>query len=469
MDAEKDLKKPVLTPTIPRWWRVLPFLTLLMVITNIDSLILNDFIEHRFALKYQTNSTSTQNARDLCLNNSKSSQHSADSRSTTTSGYATTTTISTDVLVQQANARLNVYISLAATVPSLIVAVLIGANGDRIGRKSLIVLPYLGKVLRYIILTAVVYFDLSDLWIIISVMLDSAFGTAALNILSSFAYVTDCTSEKSRTPAIIITDVCIGSSRFIPLVTLGIYLQHPKFIQSMVFTLLLSLAGFIGGLVLQPESNLNVQHLNIFQQLRLVKIKPVIDAFRVFFVKREGHKQRSLLLLVGTHLFIVAMVCGQMAMYYIYLYGAPFCFDSFDVSLNSVVQAVLVILLTVPFTLTILKRTDHLILPVLGSLAYMIQLVLFGLATKVWMLYLAVCIGAFYFVLVPVIRSRITKLVEPSEYAMVFILAMILESGGYYAISALTNEIYQLSVTFLPGLVYFVISLFSVLALLLML
>ena len=469
MDEEKDVIRPLLEPTLPRWWRVLPFITIIAIIANIDALILNDFVEYRYANKYRVNSTSTQNARDLCLNDSKTSHHSTDAISSTTSGYSSSTTISPDDLVQESTARLNVYMSLAGAIPAIISAVLLGANGDRIGRKSLIIMPYLGKICRYSILTAVAYFELSDIWIIASVFSDSVFGTAALNILSSFAYVTDCTSEKIRTTAIIITDVCVNSCRFIPLVTLGIYLQHPNFVQATLFTLLLSLVGFIGALVLQPESNLNVQHLNIFRQLRLVRVRTVIDALRIFFVKREGHKQRSLLLLVTVHVLIIAMMCGQSAMYYIYLYGAPFCFDSFDVSLNCVAQAVAVILLTTVFTLTISKRTDHLILPVLGVSAYITQLVLFGLATKVWMLYLAVGIGAFYSVLIPIVRSRITKLVEPSEYALVFILAMIAESGGYYGMSALTNEIYRISVTFLPGLVYFVIALFGTISILLML
>ena len=378
-------------------------------------------------------------------------------------------TISPDDLLQKSTARLNVFISLAATIPSMVTAVLLGANGDRIGRKSLIVVPYLGKICRYSILTAVAYWNLSDMWIILSVMLDGIFGTVPLHVLSAYAYVTDCTTEKTRTTAIIITEVCIVSSKFIPLVTLGIYLQHPNFIQALLFTLLLSFVGFISGLVLQPESNLNVQHLNIFQQLRLVKMKPVIDSFRVFFVKREGHKQRSLVILVSTQLFIDTMLCGQAAMYYIYLYGAPFCFDSFEVSLNCVVQTVVIIFLTILITLTISKRTDHLVLPVLGVSAYISQLVLFGLATQAWMLYLAVCIGALHPVLMPVIRSRITKLVEPTEYALVFILVMIIDTGGYYGMSALTNEIYRISITFLRGLVYFVIALFGVAAILLML
>jgi hypothetical protein len=163
------------------------------------------------------------------------------------------------------------------------------------------------------------------------------------------------------------------------------------------------------------------------------------------------------------------MIYGYLSINYLYLYGAPFCFDSLGVSLTSVAQSVSMVLMTIPFTITVAKRSDHLSLPTLGCLACMVQLVLFGIATQVWMIYLAVCIGALFNVLIPVIRSRITKLVEPNEYAVVFILASIFESGGSYAISAMANEIYRVSISFLPGLVFFVFAVFGVLAIILML
>ena len=191
--------------------------------------------------------------------------------------------------------------------------------------------------------------------------------------------------------------------------------------------------------------------------------------FRVFLVKREGHKQRSLLLLIFAHLSLVVMLLGYSSVNYLYLYGAPFCFDSFGVSLNNVAQTVTMVVLTIPYTLIIIKRTEHLFLAVLGSLAYMAQLILLGLATKVWMVYLALCIGAVYSVLAPIIRARVTKLVERSEYALVFILASIFESGGGFATNALGNEIYRVSLLFCPGLIFFVFTLFGCLGILLLL
>jgi hypothetical protein len=469
MDTQSDENNALLPPTLPRWWRILPALVLIVIITTIDSLILNDFIEYRYTSYYQVNSSLTPNTRELCLNASQKEHNSSHLISTTTSKYPISTTMSPNDRVQESTARLNVYLSLAATIPAILTSILLGTNCDRIGRKPLIILPYIGKIIRYFIFTAIAYYNLSDLWIILTIMLDSAFGTTGLSLLTSFAYVSDCTNEKTRTLAMIITDVCLASSRCLPLITMGIYLQHPNFIQSMVFTLLLSVGGFVFCVVLQPESNLNVQHLNFCQQFSQIKLTETTKMFQVFLAKRKEHKQRSLLMLVSAHLSLIVMVYGYLAINYLYLYGTPFCFDSLGVSLVSTTQAITMVLLTVPYTLTVTKRTDHLFLPMLGCLAYMTQLVLYGIANQVWMIYLAVCVGSLFSVLIPVIRSRITKSVGPNEYAVVFILASIFESGGSYAISAMANEIYRESLTFYSGLVFFVFAMFGAMSIIFML
>jgi hypothetical protein len=60
-------------------------------------------------------------------------------------------------------------------------------------------------------------------------------------------------------------------------------------------------------------------------------------------------------------------------------------------------------------------------------------------------------------------------LIEPDECTIVLILASIFELGDYYAISALANEIYQVLITFFPGLIHFVFVLVGVLDIILML
>ncbi|CAF1050338.1 unnamed protein product [Didymodactylos carnosus] len=336
-------------------------------------------------------------------------------------------------------------------------------------------------------MTAVNIWNLSNIFIIISVILDGIFGTSALTILSAFAFVTDCTTLKQRTSAIIITDVSITMARVVALVGLGYYLKYYGYLIPSCVTLGLSTLGLVYSLLFQRESNQTVDHLNIFQQLKLIRLTPIFKVLQVFTIERKSNKRKILLLTVFTHLSIIVMIYGSFSVTYLYLYGQPFCWGSWEVSLNSSAQAILVLLLTIVFTLTI--TSDSFLIPMTGVITFMIQLVLFGIARSTWLLYLgvkeeslfsikqlkltlfffaAVCIGAVFRVTCGVLRSRITKVVEPNEYAVVFVFAGIFESAGSYALSAMCNAIYNATIHTDPGFVFVVIAGVGILPLLTM-
>ena len=56
INGDLDANKPLLLPILPSWWRVLPAVVLIVIITTIDSLTLNDLIEYRYANQYHKNS-----------------------------------------------------------------------------------------------------------------------------------------------------------------------------------------------------------------------------------------------------------------------------------------------------------------------------------------------------------------------------------------------------------------------------
>ena len=464
-ENETSETDPLTKISYPRWWRALPSLVMIMLVSNMDGILLNDFIEYRFSQLYQDNSTSSQIGRERCLNETRRSS-SLLSTTTSKSGMPTTTSLSN--LVQSSTARLNVFIYLGATIPATIASMILGSNCDRIGRKPLIALPFIGKLLRYIVLINVEYYHLANWCIILSVMFDGMCGAASLCILSVFAYVSDCTTVKTRTPATIITTISIASSRILPLITLGFYLQSHHYLIIMLIGFGLSLVGLIFTIFFQPESNVKARRLNIFQQLTEIKLAPVKNVFTVYLVKRQGIKQRQLLISVAIHLGFITMLCGYFAIIFLYLYGPPFCSSSLEVGIVTAVQIGAAVLMTIPFSLTIAKRTDSIFLPMIGCLCFMTQFIIFGIASHIWMLYLAVCIGAGFVVTIPVVRSRISKLVEPTEYAVVFILAGIFESAGLYAINSLVNEIYRLSLSFDPGFIFFLLASVGILPLSLM-
>ncbi|CAF1193957.1 unnamed protein product [Rotaria sordida] len=89
---------------------------------------------------------------------------------------------------------------------------------------------------------------------------------------------------------------------------------------------------------------------------------------------------------------------------------------------------------------------------------------------SIWscLLYIAASIGSLFFITMPVLRSKLSRLVEPNEYAIVFIAAAFIEAGGDKAIDAASNSIYNASLRFWPGLVFFVLALLGIFPLLIM-
>jgi hypothetical protein len=55
-------------------------------------------------------------------------------------------------------------------------------------------------------------------------------------------------------------------------------------------------------------------------------------------------------------------------------------------------------------------------------------LTLFSVAKRVWLFYIAACVGSLFFISLSVLRTKLTKLVEINEYAVIFIAAGIIET-----------------------------------------
>jgi hypothetical protein len=57
-----------------------------------------------------------------------------------------------------------------------------------------------------------------------------------------------------------------------------------------------------------------------------------------------------------------------------------------------------------------------------------------------------------------VLRTKLTRLIEINEYAIVFIGAGIIETVGHSLVGVAANSIYNASLKFFPGLVFLVFA-----------
>lgn len=245
IENEEIKQIPNSTP-MPRWWIVLPCLLFITLPSSSDSLILNDFIVRRYERLYGL-SDRRQGERTACREESAATigYWYLDQYSFGGADYN---------LVQKDAAQFNVKSSLATLFPSLFSIILLGSNCDTIGRRPLLLLPFIGKTIRYSIMLIVVTRDLSDLWIIVAQSFEALFGSFGIVMLGALAFITDCTDDSERTRPFVITEVLALVARVVPVFIVGLWLKRYRYIVPLSVCLGLSIMGLLYALFVQPES-----------------------------------------------------------------------------------------------------------------------------------------------------------------------------------------------------------------------
>ncbi|CAF1383361.1 unnamed protein product [Adineta steineri] len=228
----------------------MPCLLLITLASAPDLLILNDFIVRRYERQYGLD-TSDRTQRSTCHESA-----------TATSGYwyldEDSSAGANYNKVQQHAAKFNVKNSLATLIPSLFAIVVLGSNCDTIGRRPLLFLPFIGKVVRYSLMLIIVTHDLPDGYLMAAHACEAVFGSFGIVMLSALAYITDCTHESERTRPFLLAEVITLVARVVPVLAVGLWLQHFLYIIPTSVCLGLSVIGMLYVLFIQPES---VQHI----------------------------------------------------------------------------------------------------------------------------------------------------------------------------------------------------------------
>jgi len=250
-DREK-VEEPA--PFIPpaRWWLVLPCLLLITLATAGDPLLMNDLIVRRYERLYGFEASPSTQSR-VCRQSKTTpmpmfygqffppNQDPSHSRP----DYS---------IVQHASASFHTKNSLVGLIPSLVTFILLGSNCDFIGRRPLLVLPFIGKIVWYSLLLIIVSRNLSDAWLLGAHAIESMFGSSGLVMLSAFSYITDCTYGPMRTRAFLFTEGLVFLCRIIPVLAVGIWLRFYLYTAPIIVFLVLSVIALLYTLFIQPES-----------------------------------------------------------------------------------------------------------------------------------------------------------------------------------------------------------------------
>ncbi|RMC07249.1 hypothetical protein DUI87_16706 [Hirundo rustica rustica] len=230
--------------------------------------------------------------------------------------------------VQEKASVFNMQLDLTRAIPSLTVAFVIVANGDRQGHKRSLVLPSVGALISGISFTAISYFSLSLSILFAVAFITGMFGSLATFLGGGFAYIAEeCHDEKQKTTRIAVVDLIFGVVSGLAGLSSGYFLREIGFAWTFVVASLLHVINII-YIVFFLEDTAGVAQ---FQHEAPVSWKELLrETFSGVYMlfKTAPYKKRILIIVLlfafMTYLFTLL---GGTSLFTLYELDEPLCWN----------------------------------------------------------------------------------------------------------------------------------------------
>lgn len=410
--------------------------------------------------------------------------------------------------VQQFATHWNMITALARLLPSLITYIVLGAWGDKHGRKINILLGIATGIVGVFPQIYIFQYQDTSLWIYVLVQLViGIFGSGGLIMISSFAYLADSVENKENlTIRMVIyglvstTSSIIGSSlasTVMPLLSMTYILVLGQILMFLSFLYALIRLQQISPSLMRNQSHTvngmnDDTHTSIITDGTLVPI--VVDrveaaddvpllgsnsekgvlcksdganllvdgldlvnsVWRTYTKVRKGKGRAYLLLLTGVYGLYLIGEMGKGSITTLYLFRSPFSWTGENLGYYKSLGSILTFLGNLCGAVILKKifkcrETTIILIALVSAMADLITL---GISSTAWMLYMALSLGCLGSLFLPTVKSFTSQIVDEDEVGKSFIaygftadLAIILN-----VIAA--NSIYSATVSFYPGFIF---------------
>lgn len=217
---------------------------------------------------------------------------------------------------------------LSGSVPSIIVAFIVVANGDRYGRKRALVLPSLGALMTNVFYSILSYFSWTLSLFFALAFISGLFGSLTTFLGGGFAFIADlCHDEKQKTKRIAVIDLILG------LVSGLAGLSSGYFIRGVGFTWTFAIASLLHGInifyiIFWLKETVDVSESQQHASLSCKEsFKETFSGVYMLF-KTSSCKKRTLItvLLFAFMSYFFAMI-GGTSLFTLYELDAPLCWN----------------------------------------------------------------------------------------------------------------------------------------------
>uniref|UniRef100_A0ABM5ENS2 Proton-coupled folate transporter n=1 Tax=Pogona vitticeps TaxID=103695 RepID=A0ABM5ENS2_9SAUR len=341
-------------------------------------------------------------------------------------------------------AHWNLCLNLAGFFVGLFSVTLFGPWSDRVGRRPVLVLPALGMTLQAGIYLGVMYAQLPVGYLLAGRILSGLSGDYNLILAGCFAYVADVSDRRGRTFRVAVLEACLGLAGMAASVVGGQWRKAQGGITPFWLAFAASLAAALYALFVLRESVARPR------PARLFTLGHYVAVCRLYASRTRGWAWKKLVLYSVAFFLVVTVHFGTRDILVLYELSAPLCWGSDLIGYGS--AALYLTYLSSLAGLRLLQRwlEDGWVAEA-GLLSNLLGLVTIAVAATTPVMFTGYGLLFLSMMATPVIRSKLSRLVDETEQGALFAAVACLEGLCSLGATGLFSALYPACLQFMKG------------------
>lgn len=352
--------------------------------------------------------------------------------------------------VETLTAHWNLYISLGGFSVGLLVVPLLGSWSDLAGRRPVLIVPNLGMALQAVVYLVVMYLKLPVVYFLVGRLLSGLSGDFNAILAGCFAYVADTSDRRSRTFRVAILEACLGLSGMLASIIGGQWRRAQGYINPFWLVLATNVASALYAYLFVRESVPQVPTAKLFSAHHHKAVWHLYSTGGSSNESGGGFHRCKLWLYTLCFFVVVAVHFGSRELLVLYELSSPLCWGSELIGFGSAALnlAYMSSLLGLKIMQCCLEDSW---VALIGLASNIIGLIVFSVADTTELMFTGYGLSFLFMASTPVLRSKLSKLVDPSEQGALFASVACVESLCFLVGSGLFNSLYPATLHFMKG------------------
>lgn len=346
--------------------------------------------------------------------------------------------------VETLTAHWNLYINLGGFLVGLLVVTCLGSWSDRSGRRLVLIIPSLGLAVQAAVYLIVMYLKLPVFWFLIGRIISGLSGDFNAILAGCFSYVADTSGRSSRTFRVAILEACLGLAGMVASIIGGEWRRAQGYINPFWLVLATNLAAALYAYLFVPES------VTPDPEARLLSTRHHRAVYRLYTSDEPQGRRTNLWLYTFCFFLVVSVHFGCRDLYVLYELSAPLCWGPELIGYGSAVLQLTYLTSLIGLRAMQCCLEDSWV-ALVALTSNIIGLIVISVADTTALMFTGYGLCFLFMACTPVLRSKLSKLVDPSEQGALFASVACVEGLCSLVSSGVFNSLYPATLHFMKG------------------